>query len=203
MRADGGLHSASLKVLDLHRAQFAVSFFQPKDDCLADAAASGVLAFRRVLVALFSAHECFVGLDRSRQRTVEGFCCRRVAEPMQHEPRRLLRDLDILRQLRAGDALFVRRDKPNGDEPLPERNFRVLEDCSDLDRKPLAAVAALVSALVAEMVDLRRAAVRAIGASFPPDRPEMVDCRLFVRERLSQFKQAVELLKHGVSPVTP
>jgi hypothetical protein len=69
---------------------------------------------------------------------------------------------------------FVRGDQPNGHEPLAQRNFAVLEDGADLDRKPLAAIAALVGAIVGEMIDLGRAAIGAMCAGLPPDRAQMV-----------------------------
>lgn len=67
---------------------------------------------------------------------------------MQHEPSRLLRHVDIAGEGGACDALLVRRDEPDSHQPLLHRNLRILKDRADLDREPLAAVAALMSALV-------------------------------------------------------
>jgi hypothetical protein len=106
---------------------------------------------------------------------------------MQHKPRRFLGDTDVLGELGAGDAILVRRDKPDRHEPFPHGDFRVLENRSHLDRKPLATVAAFVGALVREMVDFGGPAMGAKGPVFPPDGRKMVYGRLFVRDRRDQF----------------
>jgi hypothetical protein len=71
-----------------------------------------------------------------------------MAQAMQHEPCRFLRYANITSQLRAGDALFVAREKPNGNEPLAERELSIFENRTDFDRKPFAAVTAFMGATV-------------------------------------------------------
>src|SRR6185312_8639189 len=101
---------------------------------------------------------------------------------MQNEPRALLRNPDILGELGAGDPFLVACDQPDGKEPLVKREFRILEDRPDLDRKPLPAVAALVGPVIRKIVDARAAAVGAECTVRPADRPEVIDACLFVRE---------------------
>ena len=99
--------------------------------------------------------------------------------------------------MRGRYALGVARHHPDRHEPLAERQLRVLEDRADLDGEPLAAVAALVGALIREVVNLGAAAVGAERAVLPADGPEMVDAYLLVREGFHHLHQAVELLDHG------
>jgi hypothetical protein len=139
----------------------------------------------------------FIDLDNAVERLVEGFNLRGVPEPMQHEPCGLLRDAEIAGQLRASDAFFVAGDQPNRDEPLPQAEFRILENRTNLDRKALSAGFALVSAAIREIVDLRAAAVWAERPVRPADRAEMLNARLLVRERCGQLGKGVECLQHA------
>lgn len=99
----------------------------------------------------------------------------------------------------AGDALLVRSEKPNGHEPLAQLNLAVLENGPDLDRETLAAIAALMSALVGEVINLGGATVRAIGTVFPADRSQLIDRRLLVWESRHHLNEVFELLNHGVT----
>lgn len=123
-----------------------------------------------------------------------------MTKAMGDEPRALLRDPQILRQLGAGDALLVGRDKPDRQHPSAERQFAILKDGADTDGKPLAAVAALVRFAVGEMIDFGRLAMRTERAVFPPDAGEMVNRRLFVGDGLHHLEQAVESRRHRGSP---
>jgi hypothetical protein len=66
-------------------------------------------------------------------------CASRMAEAIQPKPRALLRDLDVLGQLSAGDAVLLRRDQPDGHEPFAKREFGILENRADPHRKLAAA----------------------------------------------------------------
>ena len=107
-----------------------------------------------------------------------------LAKPVSHEPSRLLGDADILRQLRAGDPLLVRRDQPNRHEPLAQLDLAVFENGADLDAKRASGTRRTCESPIAEMINPRRAAQRAKRTVLPADRREMVDRRLFVGERL-------------------
>lgn len=111
-----------------------------------------------------------------------------------------LRHLDVAGECGAGHAFFVRRDQPDRHEPFAQRDFAVLEDRSDLYREALFAVAALVIALVGEVVNLGRSAMRAMGALVvlaPTDAAQMINGRLFIGEGFHHLEQAVELHRHG------
>lgn len=151
----------------------------------------------RVLVLFFAADEGLVGLDNAVQRTVKGLRFDGVAQMVGREPRGLLRHADILGKLGAGDALLVRRDKPDGQHPRAQWDFAILKNRADLDGEELTAIAALVGAVVGEVVNLGGNAVRAEWAILPTDRSEVVDRGLFLRDIAHHLKDGVELLNGG------
>ena len=106
---------------------------------------------------------------------------------MKDKPGAFLRNFEVAGERRAGDPLLVRGHKPDRRKPLAERELRVLEDGSDLDRKALLAISALVGALVAEVHDALRIAVRAKCPILPPDRGQVVNRRLLVREGFEEL----------------
>jgi hypothetical protein len=62
-----------------------------------------------VLVLFLASEIALINFDGTAQRSVEGARAHGVPQAMQHEPRRLLRNLQIARERRARDALTVRR----------------------------------------------------------------------------------------------
>ena len=123
-----------------------------------------------------------------------------MAKAMQNEPRRLLRDFQVLGERHGCNALRMIGDHPNGHEPLAQRQFRVGEDRPDLDRKTRAAVAALERLAIAEVINAIAVAVGAKLAVAPADGAQMIDASLFVREGVHQVKEAVKVRNHGASP---
>ena len=99
-----------------------------------------------VLVGFLAANIHLVDLDEAPQdgRIVPaGF-----AEPLKHEPRGLLRDPNLLRQLKAGNALPGRDQQIHGVEPLVQRDMAALEDGRGADGEVrLTGVAAVAAAL--------------------------------------------------------
>lgn len=195
MRLDGFLHA--LERMNMKSAELAVPFQGAEHDRFANGAATGILALVSVLVLFLATDERLIDFDGPFQRAIERTSVGRMAQAMQHEPSSFLRDLDILRERRAGDPLLVRSDKPDRHEPLAERDFRVLEDGPDFDRKPLPTVAALVVPVIGEVVDLGRSAVRTMGTILPADRAQVINARLLVGEGFHHVEEAVELLDHG------
>lgn len=59
---------------------------------------------------------------------------------------------------------------------------------------------ALMGPLIAKVHNSRRAAVRTKGTVLPPDRGQMVDSRLLIREGFEKVIQAGELFHHGNAP---
>ena len=80
----------------MHGADIAAAFQHPEYDGLAGAALGPALADLGVLVLLLAADEGFVGLDVAAEGLVEGAGLRGVAETLEDEPSRLLRDPNVL-----------------------------------------------------------------------------------------------------------
>lgn len=108
-----------------------------------------------------------------------------------------MRHADVPRELSAGDALFVRCHKPDRHEPLAKFDFAVLENRPDTDRKTFPASAALVSATIGKVIDLRATAMRAIGPIMPTERGQMINRGLLVGERRHHLEQRIEVLHGG------
>jgi hypothetical protein len=100
------------------------------------AAGSGVSAptLRDVHVARFAADEGFVGFHFAGE-LVERSVMQREAQPMRHEPRRLLRDADAARNLARADAVLAVHEQPKRSEPLVEAERGILENRSGLQRE--------------------------------------------------------------------
>lgn len=85
-------------------------------------------------------------------------------------------------------------DKPYGQHPFAQTNFTILKDRANLDRKPLAAIAAFMSAVVREVIDLGCAAMRAKCAMLPADSREMIYGCLLVGQGPHHLNEAVKVL---------
>lgn len=134
------------------------------------------------------------------ERRIEGTSLGRMPEAVHHKPSGLLRNFEVFRQRGRGDPLRVVRHEPNSHEPLAQRQLRVFEDRSDLDRKPLAAGPALERLAVGEMIDPIIAAVGAKLPVAPTQFAKMVEARLLVREGREQVEKAVDVGDHESSP---
>lgn len=127
---------------------------------------SSVKLLALVLVGFLTANIHLVDLDEAAQdgRIVPaGF-----AEPLKHEPRGLLRDPDLLRQLKAGNALPGRDQQIHGVEPLVQRDMAALEDGRGANGEVRLAGIAAVEAALARGDPLGLVAGRADGAVRPP-----------------------------------
>lgn len=74
---------------------------------------------------------------------LEGASLHRIANPVQHEPRRLLSDTERPSKFVGRDAVLAVGDEPNSRKPLVEPERGILEDSSDLERELLLAALAL------------------------------------------------------------
>lgn len=198
--ADVALQRLRLGVRDMRRAKLAIAFDHAEHDGLVGTALRTRRLLVGVLVLLLAADERRIGFNLAFQRRIERIGARRVAQAMQDEPRRLLSDFQVFGERGRGDALGVVRDEPDRHEPLAQRQFRILEDRPDFDRKALAALAALERLAVAEMVDAVAGAIGAKLAVAPADRTQMIDAGLFVREGVHQVKKGVEI-EHVCRPL--
>ena len=83
------------------------------------------LAVRDVHVLGEATDVCLVGLDSARQ-LLKGSACHSEANPVNHEPRRLLCHAKGTAQLTRRDAILRIGDEPNRREPLVKAQARVL-----------------------------------------------------------------------------
>ena len=77
-----------------------------------------LLPLRGVHVLGPAAHERLIGFDRTSERAMER-CCPCLTDAVQHEPGRLLRDLEVAVELHARHALETGEAEVDGDDPLP------------------------------------------------------------------------------------
>lgn len=66
-----------------------------------------------VLVLLLTADECLASLDLAIEGAVEGVHADGVPQAVGYKPCGFLRDAEVVGELRTGDAILVRRDKPD------------------------------------------------------------------------------------------
>jgi hypothetical protein len=193
---DLALDRLGTQIVYFHRPQIAVTFQHAEYSGLSGCR-SCMLPPPFVLVAFLAADKGFVDFDHPTKRPVERFGLRGLAKPVRHEPSSLLSDADIASELGASDSFLVAGDQPDCDEPFAQRELRIFEDRSNLDRETLSAVAALMRLIIGEVVNLHSAAVRAERPVGPSDRAEMSDAALLVRESGGQFFKGVEVLQHA------
>lgn len=113
-----------------------------------------------------------------------------------HKPCGLLRDLEVLGERRGGKTFRVVGNQPDRHEPFSEREFCIFENGADLDRKPLAAIAAFEGFKIRKAVDSTASAVGAKLAVPPADGAQMIEARLLVRECGGEIKEAFDLDNH-------
>ena len=121
-------------------------------------------------VARLAADESFVRFDFAAELAPEPLILHRKPNAMEHKPRRLLRHLNIPRNLVAGHAVLAVGQHPSCHKPLIKADGRVFHHGSDLDREfPLGVMAgASPSPAVLPVADILVAAVRALHNSIRP-----------------------------------
>ena len=93
------------------------------------------LAYIAVHIAGLSTDECFVHFDFFAFATefYGRISLHGESDAVQHEPCGLLGDADSAGHFIGTDAIFAIGDHPNGNEPLVETDWRILENGSDFD----------------------------------------------------------------------
>lgn len=172
LRNNAGNHAA----LALHRAKDA-----------------NVSILPRSLWTFAAFHKSRVYFDDARKRLVEGLDAGGVAQAVQHEPRGLLRDVQVLGECGAGDALGVIGDEPDGGKPRLQRQFGILENGADADRKIDVALGTFEQGLFGKLVNLVMTAMGAVCSFLPANRLQMLDARLLVREGSEQVNEAFKM----------
>jgi hypothetical protein len=127
----GALSSAG----DDPRPKLTVALKQAHDGDLAHPASPDVLLLVLMLEPRPAADKGFVGLNFTRKRCVKVADLHGKANPVRHEPRRLLSHAKVSRELVRRHALLESRIHPQRGEPLRKRDGRILEDRPLLDRE--------------------------------------------------------------------
>src|SRR5271154_3919776 len=120
---------------------------------------------------------------------------------MKHEPSRFLSNTDSAGNFVGTDAVLAIRNHPNGDEPLVEGNWRVLENGADLGTELLAGMIglALPHATSRNEADFFAPASRANDTFRPAPRHHEFEAVIGVREVDNGFLQGLWFLgSHGV-----
>jgi hypothetical protein len=106
-----------------------------------------------VFVLFFATYKRCIAFNGAFQRRIERFGARGVPNAMENVPSGLLRYLQVFCHRGAGDSLRMVADHPHCHEPFAERQFGVVKDGSDFDRKPLAAITAFESLAIRKVID--------------------------------------------------
>ena len=95
------------------------------------------------------------------------------------------------------NTVLATHQHPQSREPFLQRDRRILEDGFDFDGELATARAALPPFLCRKVVMLAVSALRAHGASWPPELSDCIDAGLFVTEVPNGLLECFGL--HGVS----
>ena len=136
-----------------------------------------------------AAHVGLVDLHRAVKGLFVAIFAPRLADAMQHEPRRALRDANIPMQLHAGDGLEGRDAQVDRDGPLAQRDVRPRHRRAGADGEVGAAALAPVGHRlgVRDFLRLGAAALRAVATIFPNDRLEPLCGGFLGREHVHQL----------------
>src|SRR5438552_10428594 len=161
------------------------------------------LALANVHVPSLAADEGFVYFyfaAVSAQLGAEELILHCKANPLQHEPSRLLANFHVTGNLVATYAVLAISQHPSCGEPLVERNRTILIDRADLNRKfPLRVMAsAFPSAPLCVEAGFGRAATGADHAVRPSTNSNVVDAVVRIREVDNWFLKACRLFAHVV-----
>ena len=157
-------------------------------------ASDSALVHALVHVPRFSANEGFVRFDFAVQFAPEVLVLHREPDAVKHEPRRLLSNLYVSRDLVATDTVLAVSDHPHRHEPLVQRNGRVLHDGANFDGELALGMmrTALPQAAIRIEFHLVRPARRtgdlAIG---PAPEGEIVNAVIGIREENDGFLEAL------------
>jgi hypothetical protein len=172
-----------------HAARSTTAFSHPQHSSLAfPSTAPG--AFVRVLVGILATKKGFIYFDDALQfvdviRRATGF-----PKALQHEPRGVLTDADLLGKLKAADALPRRNQQVHGVDPFVKRDVTAAKDGPGPDGEvQLAGITAIETAF-ARRYALQGLAARAARAIRPQPILKVLTRTNFVGKHLEKLKGA-------------
>ena len=200
--ADFALYRLHLTVGDNDSLHLAASLQKSHDGSLilATSPSDAPLALADVHVAGLATNEGFVGFDFSPELATEPFVLHRQTDAVKHEPRRLLRDLHIPRNLIAGDSILAVGQHPSRHKPLIKPDGGVFHHGSDLDGEfTLRMMAgASPSPAMRPVAHVLIAAVRALHNSIRPTlRDKVSNTVIGVGKVYDRFLKALRFVAHG------
>jgi len=170
---------------------FATPLDHAHNDCFILRAGAGdfLPALVGVHIAGLAADEGFIRFDLARE-LVECASVHRMTNPVEHEPCRLLRNVDVARDFIRANAVLAVGNQEHRAEPLVEADWRVFEDRPDLDGELFFAIQALPhQPCVEERGALALAARADCNAIVPAERREELNAGERIREKLDGFHQ--------------
>src|SRR6266852_3215078 len=156
------------------------------------------LAFAYVHIPSFAADESLVHFDFAAEFGAKEFILHCKANPLQHEPCRLLRNAHVTRNLVTADTVFAVRKHPRCREPLVQRDRRILVDRSDLDGELALGVMAATLPSTALCIEANLGG-SATGTNYtvrPATDSNVVDAVVRIREVDDRFLKALGFMFH-------
>jgi hypothetical protein len=148
-----------------------------------------------VHIAGEAANHGFVGFDRTiSAELLKSSALHSEPNPMQHEPRCFLTNLQIARDFARANPVLAVADQPDSRQPLGQRQRRILEDSSNLNRElsPVVFLATFPAALIGKKVDLIASACRTFHNTIRPTaRNHISDTAVLLREIADRVRQVV------------
>src|SRR5438876_409714 len=135
------LHGLLAAIRDDASAYASLSYKHSHNDCLGSAYRTSFLALHDAFPAILvhvpglAADVGFVNFDFAVEHAASKIVLHCKANPVKHEPRRLLSDLQGACDLTAAHAILAIQDQPHCDQPLIKADSRVLKDRTDLNRE--------------------------------------------------------------------
>jgi hypothetical protein len=172
---------------------------QTKNRRFANGPAPGFELLRFVLVLFDAADKGFIDFNNAFELREIG-AATRLAEPVQDEPSRLLRNADFLGELHRRNALAGRYKQVHSIDPLVQRNVAAFEDRSGAHRKVFLALIAAVEAASPRCNAVAHAANRAPRSIWPQPPFKIRPRGLLVREHLEKLEGRNGRLGHRATP---
>lgn len=203
-RMDNALEGVGRAVGDGEGERPAATLAQPDDSDLAYATPASMEPLVLVLVGFLATDKALVHFHvpaefAAARQWIRAAC---LTEPLEHEPRRLLSDADLLRHLKGRNALAGRHQQIHGVDPLVKRDVRPLENGpgSDGERVVVGAGVAAIEAALANRDPLARLALRTDRAGRPEAALQVQAGRLGVGETLEDLERTDRATAHSVPP---
>src|SRR5579859_1726225 len=199
---DVGMDSfrGGLQVSFFHRSKERASatFPHSKHGSFTNRPASGAELLVLMLVRFLATDKTLVKLYHAFQFLHDGGSRTRLTQAVKDEPRGLLRDADLLRQLQRRDSLAGSHQQVHGVEPLVQRNLATLKDGASANGevKIAASVAAVEPNPLARRNPFTALAVRTDHAVRPEARFQIEPSGFLVREGLKQLESADSAFAH-------